>query len=103
MQIERATPVREVLPVEAREAKLVRVIDDSVRRVLQLVAGSAPSLAEIAVFGCRERKIFVEPADLHELIAGHREIVRREEPPWRRVIAVVLVEKVDDPLARRGV
>ena len=85
MQVERATPVVEVLSIEPREVQDVRVAHHHIGRVLHALSGADPPLAEVPVLRRGERKRLVESAEAQELLARHNEIVAREEPPSRRV------------------
>src|SRR5512133_383214 len=103
MQVECAAAVVEMLAVEANESECVCVIDEDVGHVFEIATRAYPSFAQVAVFRSRERERLVEAAELQELRAWDREIVRREEPSRRRVLSEVVVEEIDDPLARRRV
>src|SRR5262245_26478409 len=100
MQVERAPAVVEVDAVEAREVERVRVVDDDIVGELHRKTVATPTLAQITVLGRGTRKALVEPANVEELVARDDEVVGREEPDGRVVMPVVLVQIVDDPLAR---
>ena len=103
MQVERATAVVEVLPIEPHQIQDVGVTHHHIGRVLQLLSGTEPAFAEVPVFRRGERKRLVEPAQTQEILARHDEIIAGEEPPSRRVVTEILVEVVDDALTRGGV
>src|SRR6478735_124454 len=100
MQVVRAAAVVEVLPAERTESERVGVMYDGIVRVHHRVAGFAPPIADVAVLRRGERERRVESAEGAERARGEGEVGGDEEAARSLAHVVVLVQELDQELAR---